>query len=182
MAGTFCGHSDPNVNARGKEQIRELNARLAHEAIDEVYSSDLRRAVSTAERIAKAFAAPVILKPRLRELHFGDWEGLTWAEIERLDPAYAKKWIEQFPNLPAPGGESLVHFQTRVIDEIRHLHAREENKKIAVVSHRGVMRVVLRAFHGRSEQEAFDLTNSYCCSIACNGADENLQTTPFTGD
>jgi len=167
MAGTFCGHSDPPVNARGKHQILDLIAHLAHEAIDEIYCSDLRRAVSTAESVAQAFATPVTKRPSLREIYLGDWEGLSWIEIEQLDPAYAKRWIEEFPALPAPGGESCADFQARVVDEMRHLLVLAEKKKIAVVTHRGVMRVVLRVLHGCSEQEALDQTRSYCCSVAC---------------
>lgn len=167
MAGTFCGHSDPPVNGRGKRQILDLIGHLAHEAIDEVYCSDLRRAVSTAGPVAQASAAPVTKRQSLREIYFGDWEGLTWTEIEQLDPAYAKRWVQEFPHLPAPGGEAFADFQTRIIEEIRHLFFLAEDKRIAVVTHRGVMRVVLRAFHGCTEQEAFDLTNLYCCSFAC---------------
>lgn len=167
MAGTFCGHSDPPVNGRGKQQILDLIGHLAHEAIEEVYCSDLRRAVGTAGPVAQASAAPVTKRQSLREIYFGDWEGLTWTEIEQLDPAYAKRWVQEFPHLPAPGGEVFADFQTRIIEEIRHLLFLAEDKMIAVVTHRGVMRVVLLAFHGCTEQEAFDLTALYCCSFAC---------------
>ncbi len=172
MAGTFCGHSDPAVNARGKQQIKDLCVRLAHKSIDEIYSSDLSRAVSTAEALAQAFAAPVRKTPRLREIYFGQWEGLTWTEIEQRDPGYAKRWIEEFPSLSAPGGELFAHFQSRVIDETNHLFALAKNKKIAVVTHGGVMRVVLRNFQGSSEQEAFEQTSSYCCWFPCLGQGE----------
>jgi alpha-ribazole phosphatase/probable phosphoglycerate mutase len=182
MAGTFCGHSDPVVNARGKQQIHDLIVRLAHETIDEIYSSDLRRSVTTAESLAQAFAAPFTQKPSLREIYFGDWEGLDWTEIEQLDPPYAKQWIEQFPNLPAPGGELFVHFEARVFDEMRRLLLLAENSSIAVVTHRGVIRIALRELHGCTDQEAWEQTNSHCCWFACNSTDERLKTTPFTGD
>jgi alpha-ribazole phosphatase/probable phosphoglycerate mutase len=175
MAGTFCGHSDPPVNARGRQQIIDLIAHLAHETIDEIYSSDLRRAVMTAESLAQAFSAPVTQTASLREIHFGNWEGLTWAEIKRLDPAYAKQWIKQFPHLPAPGGELFLSFQSRVVAEIRKLLVLAETRKIAVVTHRGAMRVGLRAFHGCGEQEAWEQTSSYCCTYACNSTDETLR-------
>lgn len=182
MAGTFCGHSDPFVNPRGKQQIFDLIARLARETIDEIYSSDLRRAVITAESLAQAFSAPVTQNSSLREIYFGDWEGLAWNEIERLDPTYAKQWIEQFPSLPAPGGESLAHFEARVVDEIRRLLLLAEGRKIAVVTHRGVMRIALRELHGCTDQEAWEQTSSHCCWFACNSTDERLKTTPDTGD
>jgi alpha-ribazole phosphatase/probable phosphoglycerate mutase len=182
MAGTFCGHSNPSVNARGKQQIISLLEHLKHEDIDDVYTSDLLRAVITAESIAQTFAASLTKRPALREIHFGNWEGLTWGEIERLDPTYANRWIEIFPHLLAPGGESFADFRKRVVDEIRHLAVLAENKKIAVVTHRGVMRVVLRALHGWSEEKAWEQTSSYCCSFACTSKDERLKVASLTGD
>lgn len=172
MAGTFCGQSNPAVNLRGRQQILDLIEHLADEAIDQVYCSDLQRAVLTASEVAQTFRAPVIKRPGLREIGFGDWEGLTWHQIEQRDPSYAKQWIKDFPALPAPGGESFVDFEDRVMDEVRDLLVLAKSKKIAVVSHRGVMRVVLQKLHGCSEQEAFDLTSSYCCWFTCSAVKE----------
>jgi adenosylcobinamide-GDP ribazoletransferase len=84
MAGRFCGHSDPDVNAKGRAQLTELAHLLSAEAIDAVYSSDLRRARSTAQAIAAARNIPLSLRPALREIDFGQWEGLSWEQIEQL--------------------------------------------------------------------------------------------------
>jgi alpha-ribazole phosphatase len=167
MAGTFCGHSDPPVNASGQQQIKDLIVRLSDESFDAIYCSDLRRAASTAEALAEAFVVPVTTKAGLREIHFGDWEGLTWTEIEQRDAAYARRWTEAFPALPAPGGEAFAGFQRRVMDEVEHLLAIAENQRVAVVTHAGVMRVVLRTLLQCSEQQAWEQTSAYCCSFAC---------------
>ena len=186
MAGTFCGHSDPPVNDRGKQQILDLVARVGDEAIDEVYSSDLLRAIDTAMPVAQIYAAPVRIRRSLREIYFGDWEGLTWTDIERRDPHYAKRWAEEFPMLPAPGGELFADFHARVVEEIEHLLPLAKEKNIAVVTHGGVMRIALRALNGCSEQEAWEQTSSYCCSFACKTLcitmKEDLTPAPTTGD
>jgi len=168
MAGTFCGHSNPPINEDGRLQVRELIARLATEHFETIYSSDLHRAVETADVLADAFAVPVVTRPALREIYFGEWEGLQWSEIEQRDPAYARRWVESFPALPALGGESFAAFERRVIDEVDRLLGLAENKRVAVVTHGGVMRVVLRSFLGFSEQEAWDKTKSYCCTFDCD--------------
>jgi broad specificity phosphatase PhoE len=103
----------------------------------------------------------------LREIHFGDWEGLTWAEIEQRDAVYARRWTEAFPALPAPNGETFSAFELRVLQEVENLVRLAESKRIAVVTHGGVMRVVLRTFLGYSEQQAWELTKPYCSSFAC---------------
>ena len=169
LAGTFCGHTDPPVNSIGHRQIAEMISRLRSETFDAIYSSDLRRAVETATPLAEAFALPVITTPQLREIDFGDWEGLTWPEIELRDPTYARRWIEVFPALPAPNGESFAVFKSRILDEVKHLCCLAESKRFAVVTHGGVMRVVLQKLMGCSEDDARDLTKPYCSSFLCSG-------------
>jgi len=170
MAGTFCGHSDPPLNARGSAQARELIARLRGERLDAIRSSDLRRAVETAAPLAQAFGIPLTVISSLREMHFGDWEGLTWAEIEQRDPAYARQWSNAFPALPAPAGETFSAFESRIVAEVEALLRDAEHGRIAVVTHAGVLRVVLRTFLGHTEEQAWALTKSYCCSFECSSA------------
>jgi alpha-ribazole phosphatase len=91
MAGTFCGHSDPEINSRGQDQISDLIKKLAGEKIGLVCTSDLRRAVTTAKAIATYFNVDCQAHPALREINFGRWEGLAWREIEERDPHYAAR-------------------------------------------------------------------------------------------
>jgi broad specificity phosphatase PhoE len=74
MAGTFCGHSNPPLNMRGRNQLSELLSALNSESIDEIYASDLLRARETGETIAEARAIKCHLRPTLREINFGQWE------------------------------------------------------------------------------------------------------------
>src|SRR5882757_1236833 len=165
MAGRFCGHSDPPVNAQGEQQVLRLVESMQPAPIDAIYCSDLQRAVTTAEALAGVFAVPITRRRSLREIGFGDWEGLSWAEIEQRDAPYARDWIEAFPNLPASGGESFADLEARVLDEVNALLRLAEHKRIAVVTHGGVMRVALQRFLGCNEQEAWNRTKSYCCSF-----------------
>jgi alpha-ribazole phosphatase/probable phosphoglycerate mutase len=162
MAGRFCGHSDPPVNERGYRQIAELLKALEDERIDAVYSSDLQRAVTTADAIASAFQISSIIVPALREIAFGEWEGLTWQEIEARDAAYARRWSESYPQLPASGGESFADFQFRVMSQVHQLLNIEGDRTCAVVTHAGVMRLVLRTLYDLDEDEAWERTRSYC--------------------
>jgi len=162
LAGRFCGQSNPPVNERGLRQIEELLNALKSESIDAVYSSDLSRSLTTAEAIGRAFRLSPITVPALREIGFGEWEGLSWEEIESRDPAYAARWSEAYPHLSAPGGETFEAFQSRVLTEIDRLLAISSQRCAAVVTHAGVMRVVLRSLCGLDEQEAWERTKGYC--------------------
>src|SRR5271165_4550090 len=118
MAGRFCGQSDPDLNAQGRTQLAALRGLLSAETIDGVYSSDLRRARSTAHAIAATRNIPLTLRPALREIDFGRWEGLSWGQIEQMDPEYARRWVDAYPQLPAPAGESFQAFEARILEEV----------------------------------------------------------------
>jgi alpha-ribazole phosphatase len=164
MAGRFCGHSDPDLNAQGRMQLTPLAHGLSGEPLDIVYSSDLRRASATARAIAAVREIPQVVRPALREIDFGQWEGLSWEQIEQMDPAYARKWMGRYPHLAAPSGESFQAFEARVLEEVKFL-LDSNGGPIAVVTHGGVLRVVLRHLCGQSDEEAWQQTRAYCCIV-----------------
>ena len=167
MAGTFCGHCDPELNARGRDRLAELIDSLSKDEISAVYTSDLRRAHTTAMAIAKAFGVDCYLRSALREISFGQWEGATWEEIEQRNSTYARRWIAEYPRLPAPDGERVLDFERRVLDEVKFLSlkAEEADCRIAVVTHAGVLRTLLCVLHGCSADLAWEQTKSYCSVI-----------------
>jgi alpha-ribazole phosphatase len=164
MAGRFCGHSDPDLNDKGRTQLAKLGHVLSNETIDEVYSSDLRRAKSTAQAIAEARDIPLSLRPALREIDFGQWEGLTWGQIEERDPEYAREWMARYPHLPAPSGESFQTFEERILQEVNQL-LNSSRGPSAVVTHAGVLRVVMRHLCEVSEEETWKQTRPYCSVV-----------------
>jgi broad specificity phosphatase PhoE len=168
MAGRFCGHSNPDLNHAGESQVIRLAKEVAMLGIDRIYSSDLRRASRTATAIVQRIGVSVDFLPELREIHFGLWEGLRWQEIEDRFPEEASRWIREFPLLSAPGGEAYPNFTARVDAVISSLLEATAGKKIAIVTHRGVMRYGLTRFFGLSEQEAWTRTASYCAMVTAS--------------
>jgi alpha-ribazole phosphatase len=175
MAGTFCGHSDPELNALGRLQLADLIDKLRPEGLSAVYTSDLRRAQMTGTAIAEAFDINCHVRPHLREIGFGQWEGLAWKEIQQQDAFYSRRWAAEYPLLPAPGGESFQNFERRVLDEVKFLHSEAESRRIAVVTHAGVIRTVLCALHGCSEESAWKQTRSHCSIIRHIGIASPMQ-------
>jgi broad specificity phosphatase PhoE len=149
--GRFCGSSDPPLSLAGEAQARELAAKLRAASLDHIYCSPLRRALATAETIAAATACPLTIMDGLRELDFGSWEGLTWSEIESRHPAHARSWMEQYPNLSAPGGEPFAAFQRRVQNAFLQIRSEAEHRSgnAAVVAHGGVLAVLLATVFGQ---------------------------------
>jgi alpha-ribazole phosphatase/probable phosphoglycerate mutase len=175
-AGTFCGHLNPGLNARGLLQLEELLRRIHREDIGAVYTSDLLRARTTAGAVAEAFAVKFHVSSALREIGFGEWEGLTWEQVEKRDSAYSRRWVMEYPDLPTPGGENFHDFEQRVLAEVRSLSKEAERRhcSIAVVTHAGVLRTVLTKVQGYSQELAWEHTKSYCSLVRLSNADAVL--------
>jgi adenosylcobinamide kinase/adenosylcobinamide-phosphate guanylyltransferase len=153
-ASRYQGQTDIPLSLRGRRQAQALAARLAHEPIAAIYASDLQRAAETAGIIAAehrprgtdaapASPTPLRLEPRLREMSFGEWEGLTYAEIERLAPEHLARWNADRLNIAPPGGETLANLSARVravLDEITRNHAEQT---VLVVAHGGSLRALM---------------------------------------
>lgn len=137
------GQSDPPLSAEGLRQAAALAARLAGEEVHAVYAADLRRATETAAAIAAAHGLAVHTDPRLREMAFGEWEGLTWAEIGVRYPQEWAAWQADPLHVAPPGGETLAQVAARVRSVFEAIAERHSDQCVAVVSHGGPLRVWL---------------------------------------
>ena len=141
------GHLDIPLNEVGLRQARHLAEALAQrDAIDAVYASDLSRAHTTASAIAQAMGQSVTTHAGLRERHFGQFQGRTFAEIEAELPEHALHWRNRTPEWAPPGGgESLVVLRERILKTVDELATRHPGQHIVVVAHGGVMDILYRA-------------------------------------
>jgi probable phosphoglycerate mutase len=141
------GHIDIPLNDTGLQQARWLAETLAEgDEVHAVYASDLSRAFVTAQTIAQAMGRTVTSHMGLRERHFGDFQGRTFAEIEAELPEHAHHWRKRTPEWAPPGaGESLMTLRERVLATVDELAARHVGQQIVLVAHGGVMDVLYRA-------------------------------------
>lgn len=142
--GRIQGHRDIALNATGMQQARQLGKALDSTTLDCIYSSDLQRAMATAEALALATGAPIVPEPGLRERCFGEYEGLTFAEVERDAPDHARLWRARDPVYAPRGGESLMALQQRITEAIDRIAARHGGQLIALVAHGGVLDMLYR--------------------------------------
>ncbi|KAB2954195.1 alpha-ribazole phosphatase [Heliorestis acidaminivorans] len=141
----YQGHSDVALSEKGRYQAQQLKNRLAHEKIDVLYASDLGRAVETAKIIAQEKDKEVSLDCRFRECHFGDWEGMTFQEIEEAYPNEIKLWTTKPGQLLIPGGESFATLQKRAYKALLEVVKKHQGENIAIVAHGGTIRSLLCA-------------------------------------
>ena len=139
--GRMQGHIDSNLTAEGHDQAAAAAPVLAELAPDRVISSDLRRAVDTAEVVAAACGVPVKFDARLRETHLGHWQGRTVAEIDRDYPGAIAEWRSD-PAWAPPGGESRIAVVARsrpVVDELEAEFADARSETVLLVAHGGMI-------------------------------------------
>ena len=139
------GHTDIPLNGLGQAQAERLVLALAEEPLAAVYASDLGRARATAEPFAWAQGLAVRLDVELRERAFGEFEGLSYGEIEARWPELAAAWRRRDLDFRPPGGESLVQFQARSVQAAIRLASAHPGQTIALVAHGGVLDALYRA-------------------------------------
>ena len=139
------GHLDIPLSATGRWQAKRLAEALRDQPIQAIYASDLARAWETAQYVARTHTITVTKEEGLRERHFGEFEGKTFAEIESALPEQSLRWRKRDPHFAPAGGETLVVLRSRVLEAAARLAALHPGEQIALVGHGGVMDVLYRA-------------------------------------
>lgn len=135
LQGRWQGQSDTPLNDRGRAQAQAMAEGQRGLPLSAIYSSDLRRAVETAEALALVSGAPLHQDRRLREISLGKWEGMLFDDIQAQDGAQLHQLRADPARGRAPGGESPAEVQVRVrqvLDEIARDHPKG---RVAIVSH-----------------------------------------------
>ena len=142
VAGRMQGHLDSMLTATGVAQAGSVAPEIAALAPDRLISSDLRRAVDTADLVGGACGRPVKLDARLRETHLGEWQGRTVAEIEDGWPGAIATWRSD-PGWAPPGGESRIDVVRRslpVVEELdEELAGTTPDTTVVLVAHGGLI-------------------------------------------
>ena len=144
----FQGQIDVPLNDIGQAQARQLGARMADEPAEHLICSDLQRAQQTAAPLAAAWQAAPVLLPGLREQCFGVLEGLDVPTIKARHPELWLQWLEHRADFALPGGENLRQFHARVMEAVKALAEAHPGRRLAVVTHGGVLDMLWRTAHG----------------------------------
>jgi broad specificity phosphatase PhoE len=129
------GFSDTELNATGRMQAQCLARRFSTIGIDAIFSSTLKRASETAETIARFHDAPVRTSDAFREIHQGQFEGLTLTELFSLHADFLKQWMRDPADLVLPGGESMHQVQERAWAALTEIIDAFPMGKVILVGH-----------------------------------------------
>lgn len=148
--GKCQGISDVPLNSNGVKQAQDLAYSLRNEKLNAIYSSDLSRALTTANEVAKYHSVEVIMDERFREMDQGDFEGLEIGYLRENYPNILKEWREKPETLRIPGGETLTEVQERAWTGINNLLNRYNGKSVLLVSHNMTIITLLCKFSKKS--------------------------------
>ncbi|MBU1140907.1 MAG: histidine phosphatase family protein [Firmicutes bacterium] len=139
----FQGWLDIGLDQIGILQSQMLARYFSQIPIDYIFSSDLSRALKTAQQINQKLDCRMTLSSGLREMNVGNWEGKTWEEIEVEFKDDLNQDDAQLFGLTISGGESLLGFQKRVVETFMRIIEKHPNNELLIVTHGGVIRVLL---------------------------------------
>lgn len=170
------GHLDVPLNAEGERQAAALGRALLDTPLDAIISSDLQRARQTAQAIAAPRGMTVRTDPGLRERCYGAFEGMLYSEISQRYPEPYAAWQARDIDVRFPAGvfaaETLREFSGRAVGTITRIVSEGKYRRVALVTHGGVLECAYRAAQGLGYAHArdFDIFNASVNRFHWDGA------------
>ena len=137
--GRFGGHGTTPLSELGRKQADLTAKALAKERVQVIYSSDLQRAVETAEPLAKLLKIDIHTSQAFRERHVGVLEGLTFDESKERHPKDYYALVNRSVNHVISGGESYRQLLRRITEKLHHILHEHQGQRIAIYTHTGAI-------------------------------------------
>jgi broad specificity phosphatase PhoE len=157
----FRGRIDIELNETGGQQAELLAEHLNELKIETVYSSPLKRALKTAEAIARRQKLKVETSPGLIDCDFGQWQGIQLQEVKDRYQELYRQWLESPQLVKIPGGESLAEVRERALGVANEIVARYK-ERVVLVSHRVVNKVLICALLGLDNSHFWNIRQDTC--------------------
>ena len=139
----LSGHIDSSISEEGKEQIDKITNYLKDFDIDKIYTTTSSRTKDTVKKLSELKSLEIIEKESLKEISFGDFEGLTFDEIKDKYPKEFQDMIEKGYEYKYPNGESLIDSYNRVCIELDNIISNNDDRTILICSHGGTIRNII---------------------------------------
>lgn len=139
----FRGRADLDLDPTGIQQAAAASARIGQWPVAAIYSSPLRRAMTTARILARPGDLPVQPVEGLMDIDYGAWQGLSPQEAQARDGQLYSLWMQSPHLVTFPQGESLAQVHARAVTSLEALAARHPEETVAIVSHKVVCKVLI---------------------------------------
>ena len=164
----YRGRTDDPLTAAGRLAMDQVWAQI-HAEIDQIITSPLARCAEPSRAWAAQRKIPCRIEPRLVELDYGQWEGLSAGEIEQQWPGQLAQWRRDPSGLCPPQGESPESLQARVAECWREITADAHDQHLLLVTHSGTLRMILAQLLGgtQSLDATIAATRRFAMPYAC---------------
>ncbi|MBC8276185.1 MAG: histidine phosphatase family protein [Chloroflexi bacterium] len=158
----FRGRADIELDEVGMKQAEATAGRIAEWQVWAIYSSPLRRALTTAEVLARRFDLEVKSLPGIIDIDYGEWQGLSPDEAAAKDSALYSRWLKSPHKAKFPGGESLAGIRKRAASAVDTLITRHPRETIAFVSHKVVCQILILSLLGVDNSHFWQIAQDVC--------------------
>jgi len=160
------GITDGKIAPKGKLQIEALAERFQDVPLDAIYSSDLSRAVTTAEGLARYHQLPIVKRSDAREINCGEWENEPFGNTERDFPEQMRYFNSDPEKWHVNGAETFEECRERMDAMLRSIAELHDKGTVAVVSHGMAIRTVLSHYMGFASDEIEKLPHGDNTSVS----------------
>jgi len=158
----FRGRADIELDEVGMKQAEATAGRIAEWQVSVIYSSPLRRALTTAEVLARRFDLEVQLLPGIIDIDYGEWQGLSPDEAAAKDGVLYSRWLKSPNKVKFAGGESLAGVRKRAASTVDTLITQHPKETIALVSHKVVCQILILSLLGVDNSHFWQIAQDVC--------------------
>ena len=184
LQSLFAGHWDSPLTELGQTQAKITAEYIAaNYCVDAVYTSDLCRAAAVGQAVSAATGAPITATESLREIRAGEWEKVSFAELNRDWPSF-QVWLKDIGNAACDGGETVAELQERIVAAVRRIAEDHPEQTVVLTTHATAIRVLQCCCEGKPLDQMKDIPwvantsiteiayeNGTFCVVRANGTD-----------
>lgn len=141
--GAMSGRTDSILSEKGRLQAEKLSDYLKNKNIDKIYTTPFSRTKETIKKLAEIKNIEIEERSQLNEINFGNFEGLSFKEMNEKYPREVEKMISEGFKYKYPNGESLEETFVRVKDEVKKIISSNDNSTVVICSHGGTIRNIV---------------------------------------
>ena len=144
----FTGSSDPPLTAVGEAMAQAFAQAYALMKWEAIYTSPMQRARQTADPLSRLTGTPTTLEDGLKEIAYGEWEGLRQEDVKQRWPDAFEYWADDVASRGTPGGETAFHVAARAMRVVEAIRCRHHQGNVLIVSHKATLRIITCALLG----------------------------------
>ena len=180
--GVFGGTIDMNLSPRGHEQSSALASYLETVSFDAIFASPMKRVQQTMSPVLKQRRPTPIILPKLYEVDFGDWTGLTFEEVKQKFGRSAYEWLHLLDEGTIPNAESVAVYRARIELCLQEILRQSDGNTVAVFCHGGVIRMLLSLMLNLpfAEMDRFEVEYTSITTVVLKPERARIQLSNFT--